>query len=51
MSYLVARASENGVSQVSNDDIEGALSLLQLGPCIIYNEMQAGICKGCLVGL
>ena len=49
--YLVARASKNRVSQVANDDIKGALSLLQLGSCIVYDEMQAGICEGLLVGL
>lgn len=51
LAYLVAGAAEDGVGQVANDDIKGAVVLLQLGARVVDDQVHARICEGRLVGL
>ncbi len=48
---LVARAAEDGVGQVADDDIEGAVVALQLSARIVDDQVHARVREGRLVGL
>ena len=47
--HLVAGAALQRVSQVANDDVKKALSLLQLGLGVVVDQHQAWVIIGSLV--